>query len=281
MNDERMQSLLDAWYRDRDEAPRDADSGISRVMADVPQTRQRSRWWPFPIFYRRTQSPTTATTVVYQPDPIPATNGHTPTVIGRTTSMLSPVKAITAGAIIFALGGAFLVAQPFQQQSSVPAAEVEPAEAVEFTVYFPWGPVLEDATEVERPDGSTEGVGFLARSVAARPSDPRFDGDLLYGCSYIDYAANSPDQSSVGNCVYRIENDEGAWLMRPNMSLEFPGDPGFGPYGVFTAVFDGEGAYEGLTAVVEITEVAWQGNTLHGLIINTDLPQDPPPHDAQ
>ncbi|MEA2026800.1 MAG: hypothetical protein U9O18_08910, partial [Chloroflexota bacterium] len=38
--------------------------------------------------------------------------------------MLSPVKAITAGAIIFALGGAFLIAQPFDREGGgVPGAE--------------------------------------------------------------------------------------------------------------------------------------------------------------
>jgi hypothetical protein len=37
--------------------------------------------------------------------------------------MFSPVKAITAGALIFAIGGAFLIAQPFGQQGgSVPGA---------------------------------------------------------------------------------------------------------------------------------------------------------------
>ena len=30
--------------------------------------------------------------------------------------MLSPVKAITAGALVFAIGGVFLIAQPFDQQ---------------------------------------------------------------------------------------------------------------------------------------------------------------------
>ena len=122
MKDEQMQSLLDAWYRDRDEAPRDTDGGSLACHGRVPQTRQRSRWWPFPIFYRRTKTPPTTDTAEYQPSPIPATDGHTPTVIGRTQSMLSPVKAITAGAIIFAIGGVMLVAQPFQQQGSPPGA---------------------------------------------------------------------------------------------------------------------------------------------------------------
>jgi len=42
--------------------------------------------------------------------------------------MLSPVKAITAGALVFALGGAFVIAQPFGQQGSVPGAGIEDAE---------------------------------------------------------------------------------------------------------------------------------------------------------
>ena len=56
MNDGQMQSLLDTWYRERDETPRDADGSISRVMAHVPATRQRSRWWPVPIFQPRTRT---------------------------------------------------------------------------------------------------------------------------------------------------------------------------------------------------------------------------------
>ena len=40
--------------------------------------------------------------------------------------MFSPVKTITAGALAFAIGGVFLVAQPFDQRSEAPGAEVEP-----------------------------------------------------------------------------------------------------------------------------------------------------------
>ena len=36
--------------------------------------------------------------------------------------MFSPVKAVTTGVIVFAIGGAFLIAQPFEQQGSVPGA---------------------------------------------------------------------------------------------------------------------------------------------------------------
>ena len=48
--------------------------------------------------------------------------------------MLSPVKAITAGALVFALSGAFLIAQPFDQQASVPGAQSTFLPGVEVTV---------------------------------------------------------------------------------------------------------------------------------------------------
>ena len=70
---------------------------------------------------------------MYQPSPIPAANGHTPTVIGRTQIMFSPAKAITVGALVFAIGGALVIAQPLGQQgSTVPGAETEVAAPVEF-----------------------------------------------------------------------------------------------------------------------------------------------------
>ena len=127
MNHEQKQPLLVAWFSDREVAPENPDEGVARVMSELPQTRQQGRWLPLPLHRSKVASttPSTSDTADYQPSPIPATNGHTPTVIGRTQSMLSPAKAITAGALVFALGGALLIAQPFQQQGSVPGAEAE------------------------------------------------------------------------------------------------------------------------------------------------------------
>ncbi len=118
MNDERFQRTVGSWLREEDPAPPDSLQSARQVATRLPLVRQQSRWWPLPLV-RRTPTPTWATdTTEYQPSHIPATNGHTPTVTGRTTSMLSPVKSITAAAIIFALGGAFLIAQPFDRQGS-------------------------------------------------------------------------------------------------------------------------------------------------------------------
>ena len=108
------------WMKRTDAEPPDAQRSARQVMTRLPEVRQRSRWWPFPVRYRTPKAPTTNTTTnattEYQPGPIPATNGHTPTVIGRTQSMFSPVKAITAGAIVATLGGVMLISQPFEQQ---------------------------------------------------------------------------------------------------------------------------------------------------------------------
>ncbi len=135
MNDERMQSLLDTWYRDRETPRPQVQTSVASVMANVPQTRQRGRWWPLPAFHRKTQTATATGTTEYQPSPIPVTNGHAPTVIGRTQTMFSPVKAITVGTLVFAIGGAFLIAQPFgQQEGSVPGAQSTFLPGVEVTV---------------------------------------------------------------------------------------------------------------------------------------------------
>ncbi len=124
MKDEKYTPEVGSWLKGREVPHPDSQQTARQVAARLPHIGQRGRWWPLPSFRR---PPNTDQTTDYQPSPIPSANGHTPTVIGRTTSMLSPVKAITAGALVFAIGGAFLIAQPFEQQGGVPGAEAEPS----------------------------------------------------------------------------------------------------------------------------------------------------------
>jgi hypothetical protein len=272
MKDEQMQSLLDTWYRDRDEAPRDANGEVSRVMARVPQIRQRSRWWP-PSFDRGTQTPTASDTIEYQPSPVPATNSHTPTVIGRTSSMLSPVKAITAGAIVFAIGGVMLIAQPFNQQDSMPGAatDAERAAPVEFTGQW-WfnGPERLTPTETDGDPGMSRGGAWLQSPTNA--TDARFGGSVT--------VFSNDDWYSGGNAVYhdawRVENADGAWQSEPVYNVDFADGSSSG----LTAVFHGEGGYEGLVAVVDMEMVRMeQGDSqyfeLNGVIFDGDLPPEP------
>ena len=119
MNDERMQPLLEAWLRDRDEAPRDVRGGVARVTGQLPQTRQRGRWWPLPAFERPMS---TFPTGELAPVPIPATNGPAP---ARGFTMFSALKLVVASVIV-ALFGGFLLAGVLTTQHD---GQVIPGEA--------------------------------------------------------------------------------------------------------------------------------------------------------
>ena len=118
------------------------------------------------------------------PTSIPAANGQTPTITGRTTSMLSPAKAITAGALVLAVSGAFLVAQPFQQPSAVPGAEDEATEPIPPTIVsggmVDWGEgSYEDETEAME-DGVLRRRGLHFEGARFEMDDPRLTGDVSY-----------------------------------------------------------------------------------------------------
>ena len=261
MSDEQMQSVFDEWFEDTDPQPPNAQRIASRVLADVPQTRQRGRWLPFRLFRPKPPTPTATDTTEYQPNPIPATNGQTPTVIGRTSSMLSPVKAITAGAIVFALGGAFLISQPFDQQlATVPAAETDNGRA-------PTIAVTGTATMMEGP----------RQRESWETTDPRLNGISILEIEYL-----TPDNTIPGYLMFgrTLETDEGTWRQLPVPTARLPLE---GPDGTreWTRVFDmvliGEGEYEGLAFLAQAT---WQTDApaldLDGYIVDADWPQELP-----
>jgi hypothetical protein len=278
MNDEQMQSLLEEEFRTLDTTPKDVESSTRRVMERKAGVRQRSRWWPFPVFYRRHDTPTATDTTDDQSSPIPASNGHTPTVIGRTTSMLSPVKAITAGAIVFALGGAFLIAQPFQQQSNVPGAEAEEVAATWVT-----GDVRY-ASSCSGPDSEMDGDVRRDRNYECSPqawtaSDPRLTGEVSRRWNEDVYRTDEGFISVNMDAAY-LRNDEGGWAC--SASNLFKG------YGLFpseltgeTFTCTGEGGYEGLSAIVVNEQGGSSSEEFVGLIFSGDFPPLPEPPAAE
>jgi hypothetical protein len=136
VTDKHLAPVIKTWLQGTDRPPPDSHRSTGQIMARLPERERRRRWWPF---HRQTlpvnEAPTTGQTTDYQPSPIPATNGHTPTVTGRTQSMFSPIKAITAGALVFAIGGVLLIAQPFDQQDvAVPGAQPDEGGVTGVTV---------------------------------------------------------------------------------------------------------------------------------------------------
>ncbi len=271
MNDERLGQEISDFYRETDVMPPDSKGSAREVAARLPHVEQvkRRRW-----------RPTWLTRVTHQPSPIPASNGHTPTVIGRTQSMLSPVKAITAGALVFAIGGAFLIAQPFdQQRGSVPGAEAEFAQPVEVTgtSASPWG-CIETDYEGSFEDNGVDARLFSCSTETGMPwsfTDPRLEGVVTRTNeeSYIDLGDGS--DMYIAQSAFSIENDGGTWHERPRQWLLRDFD--FLPDEVI--VLDGDGEYEGLVAVLRATGPNGALSDFHGYIIDERL-YPPAPENA-
>jgi len=234
----------------------DPVQGTREVMSQVEETSQVGRWLPFVLSRGSAQvsAPTASDTTEFQPTPIPASNGHTPTVIGRTQSMLSPAKAITAGALVFALGGAFLIAQPFGQHSSVPGAvEAGVAEITPFTMRLTWSAAPLQTPEQMSERGVNKTLGDCPSLFVVAPSDPRMDGDVTFCTSEHVYGVDREADPNVATATYRIVNDEGAW--QGSTSGVTWTDPTSGDYIDGTGdiiILAGEGAYDGLYAAMTL-----------------------------
>ena len=236
------------WMKRTDAEPPDAQQSARIVMSRLPGVRQHSRWWPFPVRYRTPNVPTTDSTTEYQPTPISAANGHTPTVIGRTRSMLSPVKAITAGAIVAALGGVLLIAQPFERQGNAPGALTGGKAPTWVT------------GSMQHVDGSCSETGSSNDGAISRhsyecsftwtSSDPRLTGDVSRPWNEDSYQTDE-GPISVGMDAAFLRNEGGDWACSATYLVK-GSDPmtqeALTDSSTFTCV--GSGGYEGLSAVL-------------------------------
>lgn len=263
------------WMKRTVAQPPDAQQSARQVMTRLPGVRQRSRWWPFPVRYRTPKAPTTTDTTDRWSSPIPASNGHTPTAIGRSSSMFTVVKAITAGALVFAIGGAGLIALPRDRQGgSEPSAEsgVVPAPAwVTATVEF--GSCDFGQTTID--DGVTQERGMNCRGQTWRSDDPRLDGEARVAHNADSFDVDEQSYSLVTSVV-EVFNDAGGWqctnadrVVSPARTLyqtsRFEGDR-------LSCV--GYGGYEGLSAILTAD---WAGSpmTVEGLILPGGMPPMP------
>ena len=178
--------------------------------------------------------------------------------------MFSPVKTLAGAALVFAVGGAFLVAQPLGQQGiNPPGAEPEPLVAELPSVF---------SGEIH---ATGPGVRGGWRWTPKEMTDPRLDGTAFYAGS----EGHPTDDTWVGWWTFRIVNDDGAWQTSfPGFSWGIEGvdDDGLGPE-VFTTLLYGEGAYEGLVAVTVIDIYRHpSGWTVNGVIVDADELPEPP-----
>jgi hypothetical protein len=166
--DKQLTNIVDEWLSTTNDSPHEAPLTVARAMARLPQTRQRRNWWPLPFRGRASATPpATPGTQSWSPSTV-AVNGHSPTLTGRTHSMFSPAQAIVGGALVFAIGGALLVAQPFERQESV-----EPGIQIPATVASPLAQARRLHTATPLADGRVLVIG--GRSDGALASAEMWD----------------------------------------------------------------------------------------------------------
>jgi hypothetical protein len=255
MTKEHLASGLRAWLKDTEAQPDDARRSTDKVMARVEEAAQRGRWWPLPVFHRKIRTDATAIgTTEYQPSPIPAINGNALIAIGRTKIMFSPVKIVIAGALVFALGGLFLVGQPFaQQQGAQPGAESDSVGAMADVSVGPGVTYFTGTSECtsERGDSSmVDGVtqSHLHSTCEYTTTDDRFNGTMEVDNTVYSFGPDGGPWTSEEVLV----SGEGAWRGTSQGVYDMYGVSPLGTAGkVFhygQSDFVGEGAYEGYVA---------------------------------
>jgi hypothetical protein len=199
--------------------------------------------------------------------------------------MFSPVKAITAGALIFALGGVLLIAQPFDQQGgSVPGAEIgaAPPTPVAFTSTYVWShqPTAGQVETLGNEVQVTTAEAWQFRNIDA--TDPRFAGTMTQTDTAVEY----PGEVIISMGAYRIETDEGAWQEVPASSFDSntgnPREAGSTNWQTYV----GEGGYEGNWAIVRQTwrpdgDDALVDILLEGYVVEGDPLEAPEPWSAK
>ena len=274
MTDKEMDAVLRTWTPDAPAGHPDRSRVVGNVVRQLHSTRRRRRrrrWWLTAAFRGTAGAPKDAQRHNDPASPVPATNGHTPTVIGRTQSMFSPVKAIIAGAIVAALGGVMLISQPFEQRGSVPGAATD--DPVRAPSFFSGSVEMDTNTEPimeRRDDGVVVGTGE-SHTVSWDSNDPRISGTGTYTLNKADYGegattlADTGDVGTILTGLLHIANDEGSWE-GVLQHLYIPNDDWSNAAGWLS----GTGAYEGLSAYV-----VWWDMTdgIHGHI----TAEGPPP----
>jgi hypothetical protein len=189
--------------------------------------------------------------------------------------MLSPAKAITAGALVFALGSAFLIAQPFGQQGgSVPGAEIEDVAPTWVT-----GDVRY-ASSCSGPDVEIEGDvrhdwNYECSPQSWTSSDPRLSGEVSRRWNEDVYQTDEGFVSVNTSAAY-LRNDGGGWACSSSNLFK-----GFGlfPQALTGETFTcmGEGGYEGLSARLVVEHTGSMAEEFVGVIFAGDFPPLPEP----
>lgn len=279
MNDERLGKEIGAFYRETDVRPPDSQESARQVAARLRRTPQvKRRRWPAAWWLRTTHSTDTDQATEHQASPIPATNGHTPTVIGRTHVMFSPVKAITAGALVFALGGTLLIAQPFGQQGSVPGAATDaddPGPAAYVHGFMFEGDCCGAEVETYDDEGNRLTLRGSVASGNVKMDDARMSGAWEMKLSIDEFPQpGTEERVEIHWGELTITNDQGDWSGA--WKSTYDSEQVLEETELALYELTGTGTYEGLSALLAPTGSAGEFGKLPlgGAIFPSPLPPD-------
>ena len=152
---------------------------------------------------------------------------------------------------------------------------------VEFTACVEPGPIVTEGTSeqtvVSMPGGEMtveqrRGSTFELR--VSEVSDPRLDGAWFHSSDDFAYtSANDGQGAVIASYSRRIENDDGAW-QGSGVMVRFPDETPSLWRPMYAVV--GEGAYEGLTAVIAQSWSSSCPNT-RGYVFEGKIPEPPVP----
>ena len=183
----------------------------------------------------------------------------TPTARWRIQSMLSPAKALTAGAILFAIGGVLLIAQPFDRQtSSVPGAATDAALAGEDWAFFSGTVDFDGSTGTVARQSFLDngmsvdlGMGFGGQVMVT--DDPRMNGTRT---GTINLFSDRPDDSTanIGSALVTIANDDGSWTCPMTFIHHLTDKNAAGEIEQWAGWCEGSGAYQSLKAYLALRQ---------------------------
>jgi hypothetical protein len=133
--------------------------------------------------------------------------------------------------------------------SAVGVAAQDEATAVEFTGAIGFGPSSGSVSPILEPF-----------------TDPRLAGEFRTWQNNRAY----PGGPTFFMAGFSMHDDDGGWIQRPGLSIGHPD----GTSATKVIVMDGQGAYDGLTVVAEVS-VADRRWDWHGYIVDGELPPAP------
>jgi hypothetical protein len=194
--------------------------------------------------------------------------------------MFSPLKVIAAAAIVFALGGVMLIAQPFDRQANVPGAEIKAVAPTWVT-----GSMQHVDGSCSETGSSNDG-GFSRHSYECTftwtSSDPRLTGEASDRWNEDTYQTDE-GPIAVGMDASFLRNEGGDWACT-NAYIVKGTDPLTQEVLTDSSTYTclGGGGYEGLSAVLASKPMEDSfSDEFVGLIYSGDLPPLPEPPAAE